>query len=594
VSALDKTLAQMRDDLTAAIADLNAVAEGRGAPSPSSLRSLRESLAGVEAMLAELQSPANSARFAGSENIFNLVVEAAPSAIVVVDERGNISLVNAQTEKLFGYTRDELLGRSIDLLVPERFRRGHSGLRASFSGAPIARPMGAGRDLYARRKDGSEVPVEIGLNPVKTDAATYTLAAISDISARKLAEELRLLHAGEQQRAAEVEAERERKWSTTFQRAVLPNTLPAVRGCIFDAVYEPGLGEAQVGGDWYDAVHLADGRVLVSIGDVAGNGLEAAVVVGVARQVMRGISQLHADPMLILDAADRALCLEYPGVYVSAWVALIDLVTHTITYASAGHPPPLLVSGAGSVRELDDATTLLIGFREDHRGQPSTVALAQGDTLVLYTDGVTEAGRDVLAGTQSLIEAAARYAPGPAPHPANAIRHQVIPDGSLDDVALLVVRTDCREAERFIERWRFDALDGSEAQRVRGRFVESLELHRFSGEERDNAELIFSELVGNVVRHAAQAATVEAAIDHGGPYSVLHMLDSGNGFYHISRLPPEPYAENGRGLFVIAALSIDFTVSERPDGGSHTRVVLRGGKRNAGTRSGPLRARSMS
>src|ERR1035438_8820178 len=150
----------MRDDLTAAIADLNAVAEGRGAPSPSSLRSLRESLAGVEAMLAELQSPANSARFAGSENIFNLVVEAAPSAIVVVDERGNISLVNAQTEKLFGYTRDELLGRSIDLLVPERFRRGHSGLRASFSGAPIARPMGAGRDLYARRKDGSEVSVE--------------------------------------------------------------------------------------------------------------------------------------------------------------------------------------------------------------------------------------------------------------------------------------------------------------------------------------------------------------------------------------------------------------------------------------------------
>src|SRR5664279_1059774 len=281
VSALDKTLAQMRDDLAAAIAGLNAVAEGRGESTPESIRALRASLAGLDAMLAEFQSPARNARLGGDENIFNLVVEAAPSAIVVVDDRGRIVLVNAQTEKLFGYSRAELLGQSIDRLVPERFRRGHAGLRASFSGAPIARPMGAGRDLYARRKDGSEVPVEIGLNPVTTGAATFTLAAISDITARKLAEEVRLLHAGEQQRAAELEAERERKWSTTFQRAVLPMTLPAVRGCVFDAVYEPGLGEAQVGGDWYDAVQLADGRVLVSIGDVCGSGLEAAVVVGV-------------------------------------------------------------------------------------------------------------------------------------------------------------------------------------------------------------------------------------------------------------------------------------------------------------------------
>jgi len=593
-SALDKTLAQMRDDLAAAIAGLNAAAEGSGETNPESMRALRDSLAGLDAMLGEFESPGSGPRLAGSENIFNLVVEASPSAIVVVDGRGRISLVNAQTEKLFGYTRAELLGESIDLLVPERFRRGHAGLRTSFAGAPIARPMGAGRDLYARRKDGTEVPVEIGLNPVKTGAASYTLAAISDITARKLAEELRLLHAGEQQRAAELEAERERKWSTTFQRAVLPVTLPAVRGCVFDAVYEPGLGEAQVGGDWYDAVHLADGRVLVSIGDVAGNGLEAAVVVGVARQVMRGISQLHADPMLILDAADRALCLEYPSVFVSAWVALIDLVTRTITYASAGHPPPLLVSSAGDVRELDDATTLLIGLREDHRGQPTTVALAQGDTLVLYTDGVTEAGRDLIAGTQSLIEAAARYAPGSTPHPANAIRRQVIPNGSLDDVALLVVRTDCDEAERFIERWRFDALDERAARTVSGQFVASLERHGFSSEDRGNAELILSELIGNVVRHAAPAVMVEAALDHGGPYSVLHVVDSGNGFYHISRLPPEPDAESGRGLFVIAALSVEFTVSERPDGGSHARVTLRGGTRNAGLRTGgPLRARSM-
>ena len=480
---MEQTLAELRGDIAAAIGDLKAVIAREREPDKQSLREVLASLAGLDALLAKLGS-AQLPLETESENIFNLVVEAAPSAIVVVDERGRITLVNAQTEKLFGYRRDELLGRSIDMLVPERFRRGHAGLRASFSGAPIARPMGAGRDLYARRKDGTEVPVEIGLNPVRTGAVTFTLAAISDITARKLAEELRLLHAGEQQRAAELEAERERKWSTTFQRAVLPVGLPRVRGCAFDAVYEPGLGEAQVGGDWYDAVHLTDGRILVSIGDVAGSGLEAAVVVGVARQVMRGISQLHADPMLILDAADRALCLEYPGVYVSAWVGLIDLVMRKITYASAGHPPPLLVSSTGSVRELHDASTLLIGLRENHRGQPTSIPLAQGDALVLYTDGVTEAGRDVIAGSQALAEAAAAFAPAPSPHPANAIRHQVIPDGALDDVALLVVRTDCAEAERLVERWQFDVLDPHAARTVREAFVASLEQRGFGADDR--------------------------------------------------------------------------------------------------------------
>jgi two-component system, sensor histidine kinase and response regulator len=114
-----------------------------------------------------------------------LVVEAAPIAIVVVDPDGRITLVNEQCERLFGYDRGELLERSIEMLVPERFRRAHPGLRLSFLGAPATRAMGAGRELFGLRKDGSEVPIEIGLNPIATLQGDFTLAAIIDITERK-------------------------------------------------------------------------------------------------------------------------------------------------------------------------------------------------------------------------------------------------------------------------------------------------------------------------------------------------------------------------------------------------------------------------
>jgi PAS domain S-box-containing protein len=100
-----------------------------------------------------------------THELFRQVVEAAPNAMVMADRDGLIVLVNAQAERLFGYPRDELVGSSVDRLVPERLRRAHPDYRNLFYGDLRSRPMGAGRDRFALRKDGTEVPVEIGLNP---------------------------------------------------------------------------------------------------------------------------------------------------------------------------------------------------------------------------------------------------------------------------------------------------------------------------------------------------------------------------------------------------------------------------------------------
>jgi two-component system sensor kinase FixL len=123
-----------------------------------------------------------------SEERFRRVVEAAPSAMVMVNADGRIEMVNAQAERVFGYPRGELLGQPVEILVPERFRAHHPHLRAAFFANPQARPMGAGRDLYGLRKDGSEFPVEIGLNPIETEDGMMVLSAIVDITERKAAE----------------------------------------------------------------------------------------------------------------------------------------------------------------------------------------------------------------------------------------------------------------------------------------------------------------------------------------------------------------------------------------------------------------------
>jgi PAS domain S-box-containing protein len=116
-------------------------------------------------------------------------VESSPSGLLMIDQGGRIVLVNREVERLFGRSREELLGQPVEMLVPERYRGAHPGSRATFFAAPKVRSMGAGRELFGLRKDGSEFPVEIGLTPVATEEGLFVISSIVDISARKAAEQ---------------------------------------------------------------------------------------------------------------------------------------------------------------------------------------------------------------------------------------------------------------------------------------------------------------------------------------------------------------------------------------------------------------------
>ncbi len=154
-----------------------------------------------------------------AERRFRELIEHAPDAILQVDTMGKIIVANNTAESMFGYAREELLGMSVDLLVPEASRAAHPGLRKAFAAAGIARPIGQGLDLRARRKDGTEVPVEISLSPVETERGIYITAAIRDVTERKRVEaQVRLLEKGyfQELEARKQEAERLNRLKSEF------------------------------------------------------------------------------------------------------------------------------------------------------------------------------------------------------------------------------------------------------------------------------------------------------------------------------------------------------------------------------------------
>lgn len=138
--------------------------------------------------------------FAGGANWFQLIVEAAPNAMLMVSSERKIILINRATEVLFDYSREDLIGESLELLIPDRFRARHPDHVQNYFSNPHTRSMGACRELYGRRRDGREVPIEIGLNPLTTPDGTFILASIIDITERRAAEEIR------QQMAALIES----------------------------------------------------------------------------------------------------------------------------------------------------------------------------------------------------------------------------------------------------------------------------------------------------------------------------------------------------------------------------------------------------
>lgn len=207
-----------------------------------------------------------------AEEKFRLVVEASPQGVVLTDVRGQMVLVNDQTDKMFGYAREELIGQPIDLLMPERFRARHAEKMQAYLGAPQVRALGVGREFVGCRKDGTEFPVEIGMSLIQNTDSTLVLTVIADITARKL---------------AETEAIRQRAELTHFARV---STMGALAGSLAHELNQPLsaiLNNAQAATRFLAAAPPDLAEVRGALDDIAQDTKRAGEVIRQIRNLVR-------------------------------------------------------------------------------------------------------------------------------------------------------------------------------------------------------------------------------------------------------------------------------------------------------------------
>jgi PAS domain S-box-containing protein len=368
---------------------------------------------------------------------------------------------------------------------------------------------------------------------------------------------------------------RERRIATRLQRAMLPERLPQVEGILLDAAYLPSDEELLIGGDWYDAFELPGERLAISIGDVAGHGLEAAISMSQMRHALRIASLETGDPGAVLTAANRALTLGEDLKLATALFAVIDRRTLLMRYANAGHPPPAFVDKNG-VAEALSFGELPLGIDPDAEYQTHRITLEPGTLGVFYTDGLIENQRDLQRGTVLLYEAIAAERDATSIRLARRIVGRVLSSSNADDIAILTVTVEgfpsSMQTEAGPVRWAFQADDASAAHDARTALLAYLRGRGSDDSDFNAAELIFGELVGNVVKHAPGPITIELVWDRETP--TLRVADKGPGFELRAALPADLMSEGGRGLFLAAAFGTDLRVTRIAEGGSRVSATL--------------------
>jgi serine phosphatase RsbU (regulator of sigma subunit)/anti-sigma regulatory factor (Ser/Thr protein kinase) len=381
-------------------------------------------------------------------------------------------------------------------------------------------------------------------------------------------EDIELLHLAAERVAIAVDRaqlfEREHRIAETLQRSLLPERLPELPGVQLAARYVPGGSDVQVGGDWYEVVPLAGGRLGAAVGDVVGRGIRAAAAMGQFRNAMRALALEGLSPGRLLDRLSE-LSIGLGREFATATMLEFDPTTGIVSYSSAGHPPALVLPPGGEPRFLGGGRSTPLGV-EPGMAYPEAVAqITPGSTILVYTDGLIERRDETLETGLARLRAAAGGEPDPE-RLLDRVLDTLTVEHREDDVAILAIRY-------VMAPTRFELRLPSEPPsiaRFRSEVKGWLEEMRVAPGDVDDIVLAVSEASSNAVEHAGveDGDVVVSAEFRDDEDVVIGVHDAGRW------QPPHLRFERGRGFRILRALMDDVQVSRR-GGGTQVRMRRR-------------------
>ena len=396
-------------------------------------------------------------------------------------------------------------------------------------------------------------------------AGSMTLLLPDDRAVSGVEESLLVAHAEHASRALARARrhEREHEVANALQRSLLPDALPAIEGLDFAGRYNAGGVGLAVGGDWYDAVRRPDGILHLTVGDVAGRGIPAAVLMGQLRNAFRALAYDHISPVEIARRLTRLVPLD--GMATAVFLT-IDPYTGEVAYTSTGHPPSLLLDvEADRVTRLDQANAPPLGWAAAEEIREARFILPANGALLAYTDGLVERrGVSIDDGIDRLAELLRDGSQLAAAEAADRLLdYLVIPLSATDDIALLLVRHTGVPSLVEIEI----PADSTLMHGVRSRLRMWLERRGFGEEQQTDAVLAVSEACNNAIEHgyAGRTGTIKLQFEHRSDLLTFTIEDEG-----VWRTP-EPDPTRGRGTLIMKATMDRTTIASN---GSGTRVEL--------------------
>jgi anti-sigma regulatory factor (Ser/Thr protein kinase) len=424
---------------------------------------------------------------------------------------------------------------------PDDVERVRNILRADSLVGPVAyevRLAGPDGEVRTYRVLG-ELEVDEAGAPVRVRGSNQ------DITEQRQAERALAAAAAEQQVAV-----REHEIADELQASLLPERLFDPDHLRLATYYQAGVEGTQVGGDWYDVIDLGAGRTALVLGDVMGRGVRAAAVMGQLRSAVRAYARLDLPPADVLEFLDAVVRDLGDDQIVTCVYAVYDPGERSISYANAGHLPPLLRLPGQPTRRLTGAQGPPLGTGIPPLAEEQ-VALPSGAVLVLYTDGLVERpdadldeGIDALTGAVDELPEVVD-----ADAPARFVR-ALLPDGPDDDVAVLVAQVD-EQAEHARTASRQVLLEERSVQLSRRFVAETLRAWSLPEPLVDDVVLLTSELVTNALLHGQ--APIELRLREGVAHVVLEVEDHAT--YLPRRMRPSGDDEHGRGLQLVTLLA---------------------------------------